>query len=169
MSNVSQTTVQSKSEKNDESFVGESQTIITLTPESKIDPEIEGENEPKVSNTPRPATPKRGRPEEVATISKSQGNDPPRFQKSCSKCKQIRSSMNRDIAKLRKLNSDSSRDAKQQENVIKVLKKEKEQLQNSVVFLQNLCSSLDAEKKELKSRGDKLAFKVSNLKRVLNN
>ena len=160
---MSQTTAESNTEKNDDSLVAESQTLVTQSPE------ILGENEPKVSNTPGPATSKRGRPKEVVTISKSQGNPPPRFQKSCSKCHQIRSSMNCEIAKLRKLNCDSSRESKKLENENEVLKKEKEQLHNSVIFLQELCKSLDAEKKELKVSSDKLALKVNHLKRILNN
>ena len=109
---------------------------------------------------------KRARPSETMNISRSQEISSRRFMKSCPKCNEIRRALNHEMGKLRKQKSQESRKLEEQ---IEVLKRDKEQLLNTVTILQGLYKAIEAEKKELKASNTKLVSKINNLKKILNN
>ena len=168
MSNNSQTADKEKTEKDkvklDETSPTQASQASVPNMNEKV-PEVEIKSS---TNTLGPVS-KRKRPREVGSVSASQDSGSVRFQKTCRKCHEIRSSLNHEMAKLKKLNSEQSRDAKKLEKEIEVLRKDKEMLQNSVNFLQSLCKTLDADKMELKQSNTKLSVKVNNLKKILLN
>ena len=94
----------------------------------------------------RPTPSKRPRLRENGDFSRLQPGTT-RFGSSCNKCSEIRSSLKLEIAKLRKLNSETSRLVKNLREEIVNLKRDKQNLQNSVNFLQTLYSKFDIVRK----------------------
>ena len=126
------------------------------------------DKEKQSQNTPAPRF-KRGRPKECVKISSQNSISMQLQEKSCPKCDEIRSSMNHEMAKLRKLNSESVRESKKVLDDLEIMRKEKEQLQNTVKFMQNIFTTLEADKKELKASNIRLAAKVNNVKKIIMN
>ena len=87
---------------------------------------------------------KRPRVSENDNLSTLQAKPNPRFGRSCKKCSEIRSSLKMEIANLRKENSKIVKNLREE---ICTLKRDKENLQNTVNFLQNMYTNFNITRK----------------------
>ena len=168
MAGSSPTTNKVKSEEKQTEVVANSQAIPdTQISQPAVVPDGVELTQP-LMETPRPGSCKRPRLCKTGTVAPSQRSAPVRFGTGCRNCAKTRSSLKQEIAKLRKLMSELSRNEKKLLDEIKTLKTDKEQLQRSVNFIQNVYTTLEKDHMELKKKNTKLLVKITDLKKIIN-
>ena len=117
------------------------QTEVTQQSQKEVQSRTEQEEVKDiiVTEEPRLSPSKRPRVSENDNVSTSQSTGNPRFARTCKKCPEIRKSLKLEIAKIRK---ENSRVVKNLREEILLLKRDKENLQNTVNFLQSMYTSI---------------------------
>ena len=111
------------------------------------------------SQAARPASGKRSRSPDSGTTQLQKGV-PLRFGSSCSKCRELRTSLKLEIANLKKTNSSHLREVKKLRKEVGVANEEKRELRNTINFIKNSYANLLRDNEDLKS-------KIAELKKVI--
>ena len=130
---------------------------LTLPSQPGKDADVQGS---QVASSLLKSAPGNKRPRPTERIASREKNETIRFG-NCQRCSQTRSALKLEIAELRKRNSILREQAL-------TSKRDKEQVQNSVTFLQNLYSNLESKHKEIEIKYTSALVKLKNIKQILN-